>query len=131
MNIMLLASDSKKRLMQNFCAAYSNILSRHNLFSTDTTGSQIERVTKLKIRKFLSGGLGGEKQLTSLISDNELDMVIFLLDSESLEAPHKHGEVINECNRNLIPLATNLATAEMLILGLDRGDLDWRALFKS
>lgn len=131
MNIVLIASDSKKRLMQNFCVAYSNILARHTLYSTDTTGSQIERVTKLRVRKFLSGGLGGEKQLTSLIADNEVDMVIFLLDSDNLETPHKHSEVINECNRNMIPLATNLATAEMLILGLDRGDLDWRALFRS
>ena len=130
MNIALLASDSKKRLMQNFCVAYSNILSANSLFSTDTTGQLIERAAGLRVRKFLSGGLGGEKQLSAQIGNNDLDMVIFLLDSDNPETPRKHAELINVCDANLIPLATNLATAEMLILGLERGDLEWRQYFK-
>ncbi len=131
MNIALLASDNKKKLMQNFCAAYSTILSKHTLYSTDTTGTQIERVTNLRIHKLLSGGLGGEKQMCAQIANDEIDIVIFLRDPDSSESLRKHAEIMSECDEHLVPLATNLATAEMLIQGLDRGDLEWRLLFKS
>ncbi len=130
MNIALLASDSKKKLMQSFCIAYSAILSRHALYSTDTTGTLIERVTELHVHKLLSGGLGGEKQMCAQIANDEIDMVIFLRDPDSPDSLRKHAQIMAECDEHMVPLATNLASAEMLIQGLERGELEWRIVFK-
>ena len=80
MNIGLIAHDSKKKLMQNFCIAYRGILNKHDLYATGTTGRLIEEVTNLTVKKYLAGHLGGEQQLGSQIETNELDMVIFLRD---------------------------------------------------
>ena len=105
MNVGLIAHDSKKKLMQNFCIAYKGILSKHNLYATGTTGKLIEEVTNLNIHKFLPGHLGGEQQMGAQIENNDMDI---------------HN----------VPLATNLATAELLVKALDRGDLEWREMYK-
>lgn len=127
MKVGLLAHDSKKKLMQNFCIAYRGILTRHELYATGTTGTLIEEVTNLKIHKFLPGETGGVRQLTSQIEQGNLDMIIFLRDS----SPEYDGEpdlssVIRLCDMYNIPIATNLATAELLIHALERGELEWR-----
>ena len=131
MNIGLIAHDAKKKLMQNFCIAYRGILSKHELFATGTTGRLIEEVTNLTVHKYLAGHLGGEQQLGSEIEHNDIDMVIFLRDPQT---PKSHEPDINNifklCDMHNIPLATNLATAELLVKALDRGDLDWREMFK-
>lgn len=131
MNIGLIAHESKKKLMQNFCIAYRGILSKHELYATGTTGRLVEEVTNLNIHKFLAGHLGGEQQLGSEIEHNTIDMIIFLRDPQT---PKLHEPDINNifrlCDIHNIPLATNLATAELLIKALDRGDLDWREMFK-
>lgn len=131
MNIGLIAHDSKKKLMQNFCIAYRGILSKNELLATGTTGRLIEEVTGLNVHKFLAGHLGGEQQLASQIENNQIDLVIFLRDPLT---PKSHEPDINNifrvCDIHNIPLATNLATAELLIKSLDRGDLDWREVFK-
>lgn len=131
MNIGLIAHDTKKKLMQNFCIAYRGILSKHELFATGTTGRLIEEVTNLTVHKYLAGHLGGEQQLGSEIERNDIDMVIFLRDPQT---PKSHEPDINNifrlCDTHNIPLATNLATAELLIKALERGDLDWREMFK-
>lgn len=131
MNIGLIAHDSKKKLMQNLCIAYRGILSKHELFATETTGRLIEEVTNLTVKKYLAGHLGGEQQLGSQIETNDIDMVIFLRDPLT---PRVHepdaSNIFKLCDIHNIPLATNLATAEMLIKSLDRGDLDWREIFK-
>lgn len=131
MNIGLIAHDAKKKLMQNFCIAYRGILSKHELYATGTTGRLIEDVTNLTIHKYLAGHLGGVQQLGSEIEQNDIDMVIFLRDPQN---PKSHEPDINNifklCDVHNIPLATNLATAELLIKALDRGDLDWREIFK-
>ncbi len=105
MNIALIAHDGKKKLMQNFCIAYRGILSKNTLYATGTTGRLIEEVTNLNVHKYLAGHLGGEQQICAQIEHNLCDM---------------HN----------IPLATNLASAELLIKSLDRGDLDWREMYK-
>lgn len=127
MNIGLIAHDAKKVLMQNFCIAYRGILSKHELYATGTTGRLIEEVTNLTIHKYLAGHLGGEQQLASQIENNEIDMVIFLRDPLSVK-PHEPDvyNVIHLCDTYNIPCATNLATAELLVKALDRGDLEWR-----
>ena len=131
MNIALIAHDAKKKLMQNFCIAYRGILSKNELFATGTTGRLIEEVTNLNIHKCLAGHLGGEQQIGAQIENNEMDLVIFLRDPLN---PQKHepdvNNVIRLCDTHNIPLATNLASAELLIKALDRGDLEWREMYK-
>ncbi|MCR5083095.1 MAG: methylglyoxal synthase [Parasporobacterium sp.] len=131
MNIGLIAHDSKKKLMQNFCIAYRGILAKHELYATGTTGQLIEDVTHLEIHKFLAGHLGGDRQLGAQIECNQIDVVFFLRDPV---APNTHepdiGRLFMLCDMHNIPLATNLATAELLIKALDRGDLDWRDAYR-
>ena len=127
MNIGLIAHDSKKKLMQNFCIAYRGVLCKHSLFATGTTGRFIEEVTNLDVHKYLAGHLGGGQQLASMIEHDEMDLVIFLRDPHN---PKVHepdvNDVVRLCDTYNIPLATNLATAELLIKSLERGDLEWR-----
>ena len=127
MNIGLIAHNAKKKLMQNFCIAYRGILSKHELYATGTTGRLIEEVTNLSIHKYLAGHLGGAQQLCAQIEHNEIDMVIFLRDPHrpSMNEPDIHN-VMRLCDTYNIPVATNLATAELLIKALERGDLEWR-----
>ena len=131
MIIALIAHDAKKKLMQNFCIAYRGILIQHALYATGTTGRLIEEVTYLTLHKYLAGHLGGSQQLGAQIEHNEIDLVIFLRDPLK---PKSHEPDVNSivrlCDEHNIPLATNLATAELLIKSLDRGDLDWRELYK-
>ena len=131
MNIGLIAHDAKKKLMQNFCIAYYGILSKHSIYATGTTGRLIEEVTNLSVQKYLAGHLGGETQICAQIEHNEIDLVIFLRDPLT---PRSHEPDVNSivklCDEHNIPLATNLATAELLIKSLDRGDLEWREMYK-
>ena len=131
MNIGLIAHDAKKKLMQNFCIAYRGILSKHSLYATETTGALIESVTNLNIHKFLPGHLGGIQQLSSQIESNQIDLFIFFRDPLT---PRYHepsvSDIVKMCDMYNIPAATNIATAEALILALDRGDLDWREMYK-
>ncbi|PWJ79075.1 UNVERIFIED_CONTAM: methylglyoxal synthase [Murimonas intestini] len=131
MNIGLIAHDARKKLMQNFCIAYRGILSKHNLYATGTTGRLVEEVTNLNIHKYLAGHLGGEQQICSEIEHNQIDLMIFLRDPLS---PKKHEPSVKNiftlCDMHNIPLATNLATAELLIKSLDRGELEWREIYK-
>ena len=131
MNIGLIAHDAKKKLMQNFCIAYRGILSHHSLYATGTTGRLIEEVTNLTVHKYLAGNLGGEQQLGSQIEHNQIDMVIFLRDPQTRKISEPEiNNVMHLCDVHNIPLATNLATAELLIKALERGDLDWREMYK-
>ena len=131
MNIALIAHDAKKKLMQNFCIAYRGILSKNELYATGTTGRLIEEVTNLSVHKFLAGHLGGEQQIGAQIEHNQLDLLIFLRDPLQ---PKKHEpdikNVFRLCDTYNVPLATNLATAEMMIKSLDRGELEWREMYR-
>ena len=131
MNIGLIAHDAKKKLMQNFCIAYRGILSKNELYATGKTGRLIEEVAKLNVHKYLAGHLGGGQQLAAQIEHNEIDLVIFLRDALS-EKSHEPdvNNVVRLCDMHNIPLATNLATAELLIKALDRGDLEWREMYR-
>jgi len=131
MKIALIAHDAKKKLMQNFCIAYRGILSKHEIYATGTTGRLIEEVTNLTIHKFLSGNLGGEQQIGIQIEHNQIDLVIFLRDplspmSHEIDANH----LLRLCDMHNIPLATNLASAELIIKSLERGELEWREAYK-
>lgn len=132
MNIALIAHDAKKKLMQNFCIAYRGILDKHQLYATETTGRLIEEATGLSLHKYLAGHLGGEQQIGAQIESDELDLVIFLRDPESSISHEQSSNrsIGRLCDIHNIPIATNLAAAELLIKSLDRGDMEWREMFK-
>lgn len=127
MNIALIAHDKKKELMVQFCIAYKGILSKHTLYATGTTGKLVIENTGLDVYRFLSGPQGGDQQISARLTYNEIDLVLFFrnpLDSESYEPDV--SSILRLCDMNNIPIATNAATAEVLVRGLERGDLDWR-----
>ena len=127
MKVGLIAHESKKTLMQNFCIAYRGILTRHELYATGTTGSLIQEVSNLRIHKFLPGETGGVRQLASQIEQGNLDMIIFLRNpNPSMEEETEVNFVLRLCDMYNIPIGTNLATAELLIHALERGELEWR-----
>ncbi|MEF9941023.1 MAG: methylglyoxal synthase [Lachnospiraceae bacterium] len=131
MNIGLIAHDAKKTLMQNFCIAYRGILNKNDLYATGTTGRLVEEVTNLSIHKYLAGRLGGMQQLGAQIGQNQIDALIFLRDPLNPQ-PHEPdvNDVVRLCDTHNIPMATNVATAELLVMAIDRGDLDWREMYK-
>ena len=127
MNIALIAHDKKKELMVQFCIAYKGIFKKHNLIATGTTGSLIVDATGLKVHKFLSGTQGGDQQIGARIAYNEIDLVLFFRDPlTQMSFEPEATSIMKLCDIHNIPLATNVATAEVLIHGLERGDLDWR-----
>ena len=126
MNIALMSHDNKKDLMVQFCTAYAGILSRHNLFATNTTGHMVSDATGLPIHCFLSCAHGGAQQIGARISYNEIDLVLFFNDPNSETLSKEVNYISRLCDRSNIPFASNIATAEMLVLGLARGDLDYR-----
>ncbi len=131
MKIALIAHDAKKKLMQNFCIAYRGILTKNDLFATGTTGRLVEEVTNLSIHKHLAGHLGGAQQLGAQIENNEIDLVIFLRDPLTPKSHEPNiGDLSRLCDMHNIPIATNLASAELLLKSLDRGDMEWRDIYK-
>lgn len=127
MNIALIAHDKKKELMIQFCIAYKGILGKHMLCATGTTGGLIADATGLDVHRFLSGPQGGDQQIGSRIAYNEIDLVLFFRDPLNPENYEPDVfSLLRLCDMHNIPIATNAATAEVLIHGLERGDLDWR-----
>lgn len=130
MHIALIAHDRKKELMAHFCIAYKGILQRHELYATGTTGAIINEAAGLNVHIF-SPGLAGTEQIAARIAYNEIDLVIFLRDSsEAQENESEMHSILRLCDTHNIPIATNIATAELLVKGLERGDLDWRELLR-
>ncbi len=132
MNIVLIAHDPKKKLMQNFCIAYRGILSHHDVYATETTGRLVEEASGVPVHKFLAGHLGGVQQIATQIESNQMDLVIFLREPMLNSQPHNDDfhTISTLCDIHNIPIASNLASAELLIKSLERGDLNWRELYK-
>ena len=126
MNIALMAHDNRKELMVQFCTAYCGILAKHTLCATATTGQMVAEATGLTIHRFMSFNHGGGQQIGARIAYNELDMVLCFDDPNTKEPSPDIIYISRLCDKNNIPYASNIATAEMLVLGLARGDLDWR-----
>ena len=132
MNRALIAHDKKKELMVQFCTAYKAVLVQHNLCATAGTGDLVEEMTGLPVQKFLSGRQGGDEQIGSRIAYNEIDMVLFFEDPLTpMPYEPEVNNILRLCDVHTIPIATNMATAEVLVLGLSRGDLDWRNLVRN
>ena len=131
MNIAFLAHDKKKELMVQFCTAYKSVLGKHSLFATATTGRLIADNTGLPITLLLSHKQGGHQQINARIAYNEIDLVLLFSDPNAAANAWEDSqmvETIRYCDKHNVPIATNLASAEMLIMGLQRGDLDWREM---
>ena len=132
MNITLMAHDKKKELMVHFCTAYKSSLAKHSLSATATTGRLVADATGLPISLFLSHNQGGHQQVDARIAYNEIDLVLMFTDPNSSD-PWEDRQIVQTihlCDTYNVPVATNLASAEMLILGLQRGDLDWREVMR-
>ena len=133
MEIALIADDAKKELMAQFCIAYCGILSRHNICATQTTGKYVREATGLEIDLMMSGSTGGCEQIISRIAYNEIDLLFYFRDSDLAELPsgdylENDSNLLRLCDVHNVPVATNIATAEVLVLALSRGELDWREL---
>ena len=127
MEIAIIASDTKKELMTQFCIAYCGILSKHNLCATSVTGNYISEATGLEIEKMLSGPHGGEQQIASRVSYNEIDGLLYFRSTEPKgNFDEAEYNLLRLCDMHNVPVATNIAMAEILIMAIDRGDLDWR-----
>ena len=129
MEIAIIASDTKKELMTQFCIAYCGILSKHNLCATNITAKYISEATGLEIEKLLAGEQGGEQQIASRIAYNEIDILLYFRDTRPTAGyDETEHELLRMCDLYNIPVATNIATAEVVINALERGDLDWREI---
>lgn len=129
MEIAIVADDAKKELLTQFCIAYCGILSKHNICSTNVTGKYVSEATGLNIERLLAGNQGGVQQITSRIQYNEIDVVLYFRSSDAIPNFNENEyQLLRMCDLHNIPVATNIATAEVLICALDRGDLDWREI---
>ena len=129
MDLAIIADHNKKELMAQFCIAYCGILSRHHLCATQTTGEYIAEATGLNIDTYLAGHSGGTEQIASKISFNEIDLVFYFRSTDpAKEISEGENNLLRLCDVYNIPLATNIASAEALVLALDAGTLDWRNL---
>lgn len=131
MNIALIAHDEKKNEIVNFSIAYEHIFSQHSLYATGTTGKRIMAETNLSIERLMSGPLGGDQQIGSLIATGHMDLIIFFRDPLTAQ-PHEPdvSALLRLCDVYAIPLATNIATAELLIRSVEEGYFSWRETAK-
>jgi len=129
MRIAFIAHDRKKDEMVNFVTAYEHVFTGRELFSTGTTGQRIMDATQLQINRFMSGPLGGDQQIGAMVAQDQLDLIIFLRDP-LMAQPHEPDitALLRLCDVYGIPVATNIATAEILVKAIDRGDFGWREL---
>lgn len=128
MNIAFIADNNKKELMASFCIAYKWILEQHHLIATRSTGMAINRATGLNINLLAYGSLGVQ-QLAAQVACDEIDLLIYFRDA-NYEDEANNSLLFKHCDLNNIPFATNIATAEVLIKGLEREDLAWRELLR-
>ncbi len=129
MNIALIAHDEKKNEMVNFTIAYEHIFSEHTLYATGTTGKRIMEETKLAVNRLMSGPLGGDQQIGAMVAMGNLDLIIFFRDPLTAQ-PHEPdvSALLRLCDVYGIPLATNIATAELLLRAVEKGDFAWREM---
>lgn len=127
MRIALIAHDKKKNDMIALAVKYKDILAKHTLYATGTTGTLVMGETGLPINRKLSGPLGGDQQIGSMIATNRLDLVIFLRDPLTAQ-PHEPdvSALLRLCDVANIPLATNISSAEIMLKALDNSEIECR-----
>lgn len=131
LNIALIAHDKRKELMVQFCIAYCRILAKHKVCATAVTGKLISEATGLEVDKLMSRTNGGSQQIASRIANNEVDLLIYFRDTSRMSFNEGDDDMtlLRLCDVHNIPMATNIATAEVLVRALERGDLDWREIY--
>ena len=130
MEIAIIAADVKKEIMTQFCIAYCGILSKHNLCATSITAKYISEATGLKIERLMTGEQGGEQQIATRVAYDEIDILLFFRDTRPGATVHEEEQqLLLACDRYNIPVATNIATAEVIVMALDQGTLDWREIY--
>ena len=131
MNIALIAHDKKKDDMIRFATAYKHVFENHTLFATGTTGLKIMEATGLDVHRYQSGPFGGDQEIGAMIANNKMDMVFFFRDPLTAQ-PHEPDvtALIRLCDVYAVPLATNMGTGEVLVKGLERGDISWRDIIR-
>ena len=132
MQIAIMAHEKKKELMTQFCIAYCGTLSRHKLCATGSLGTHIKDATGLEVETLLMPEHGGMQQVAAKVSYNEIDLLLYFRDKDDNRFTdyNSEDEILHLCDAYNVPYATNIATAEALIMALERGDLDWRMLIK-
>ena len=128
MNIAIMSHTKKQDLMIQFCTSYCGILSKHTVCATNATGRMIADATGLKVNLFLSHEHGGIEQIGQQIMYDMIDLVLFFNSPLDNEMDQDVLYISRLCDKHSVPYATNMATAELLIHGLARGDLDWRVV---
>ncbi|MGM9680342.1 MAG: methylglyoxal synthase [Eubacteriales bacterium] len=129
MEIAIIADDSKKELMTELCIAYCGILSKHSICATSITGKFISEATGLEIERMMPGSQGGAEQIALRVAYNEIDLLLFFRDpATKISMSETDNDLLRMCDLYNIPVATNIATAEILVRALERGDLDWREI---
>ncbi|MHB1453613.1 MAG: methylglyoxal synthase [Saccharofermentanales bacterium] len=129
MKIVLLADNRKNELLVNFCTAYRQILSRHETYSVTNTARLISDAADLNVIGVSTDINGSFEQFAAKVMFNEIDAVLYLRDPMIDEYTYPNS-LLKACDANQIPYATNIATAEIMVLAIDRGDLDWRDLLR-
>ncbi|MFC4078060.1 methylglyoxal synthase [Salinithrix halophila] len=129
MHIALIAHDKKKELMVRFTIAYQHILKDHHLYATGTTGKKIMDATGLSVHRFLSGPMGGDQQIGALLAENRMDCILFFRDPLTSQ-PHEPDilALMRLADVHNVPIATNVAAAEVIIRSIKQGDLAWREI---
>ncbi len=139
MKIVLMADNRKYDLLVNFCIAYQQMLGKHSLLSVMNVAQLLENNTSLKVDQLNMDVVAGLDQLASLARYDEVDAVFYLREPSDhsynpadprAQRYSSANNLFDSCDYNSIPYATNIATAELLILAIDRGDLDWRNLLR-
>lgn len=118
--LALIAHDRKKDDMQAFCVRHRETLAHFELIATGTTGQRIEEATGLHVTRYLSGPLGGDAQIAARIAVGDVEAVIFLVDPLYAH-PHEPDiqGLLRVCNVHNVPVATNLASAELIVRFLE------------
>ena len=127
LTVALVAHDARKSELLDWVRYNADLLAKHQLYATGTTGKLVSEATGLHIQRYLSGAQGGDQQIAARIACNEIDLLLFFRDPLTMKPgePDEAG-LLRLCDVHNIPVATNIATGEALIHALDHGDLDWR-----
>lgn len=129
MEIAIIADDTRKELMIQFCIAYCGTLSKHTLCATAKTATILSEATGLTVEPFLSGSHGGMQQITSHIACDEIDVLLyFRATNPQPDDDEAEYNLLRMCDVHNVPFATNIGTAEVIVHALEHGDLDWREL---
>ncbi len=119
--IALIAHDSKKPDMVSLAQRHAPVLARYQIIATGTTGKHLQEQTKLKVERLLSGPLGGDTQIAARVAVGEVRAVVFLIDPLYAQ-PHEPDiqALLRVCEVHDVAIATNLATADILLAHLAR-----------